>query len=63
LEARIKPMEGVRLRRVDVNSWTSPAATSNGIRQLPTLWLYDGSKRVSTDSDDVVERLTRRARG
>jgi hypothetical protein len=35
----------------------------NGIQELPTLWLYDGGKRLSSKSKDVEERLRRRARG
>jgi hypothetical protein len=63
LEALIKQMDGVRLRRVDVKSWDSPVAVKNSIRELPTLWLYDGGKLVSSNSKDVAERLQRRAHG
>lgn len=61
MEALIRKLDGVRLRRIEVEAWESPVAVENGIRSLPTLWLYDGHDRVSTDARDVLQRLVQRA--
>jgi hypothetical protein len=63
LEALIKKTDGVQLRKIDVPQGGSEAAAANGIRGVPTLWLYDGSKRVSTDAQDVMQRLASKTRG
>lgn len=63
LEALVKRMDGVRLRKIEIPRGPSAVVDQNGIRGVPTLWLYDGGKRVSTDTDDVLQRLTSKARG
>ena len=30
------------------------------LRRLPSLWLYEGDRRVSTDTRDIVARLQTR---
>ena len=47
----------VKLRRVDIGDWHSPVAQQYGIRQLPTLWLYEDGELVSKDSRAVAARL------
>jgi thioredoxin-like negative regulator of GroEL len=49
----------VKLRRVDVGDWQSPVALQYGIRQLPTLWLYEDGELVSKDGREVAARLSR----
>ena len=63
MEALITKLDGVRLRKIDIPRGPSEAAQQNGIRGVPTLWLYDGSKRLSSETQDVMERLMKRARG
>jgi len=43
-----------------IGSWDSAVATEHGIRRLPSLWLYEGDRRVSTDTRDIVARLQTR---
>ena len=53
----------MRLRRIDVPDWDCAVARSNSIRSLPTLWLYDGKRKLRGDVRDVMTRLLERARG
>ncbi len=57
LEARILEMKTIRLRKIDVGAWDSPVAVAHGIRRLPTLMLYDGTRLVSSDTREIVEHL------
>ncbi len=59
----VQRLDGVRLRRIDVPDWDCAVARSNSIRSLPTLWLYDGKRKLSGDVRDVMTRLLERARG
>ena len=47
----------VRLRRVNVKSWTSAVAKQCKIRSLPTLWLYKGSKIVSRKKEEILATI------
>ena len=47
----------VALRKVDIVNWQSDVARQHRIRQIPTLWLYEGQKRVETDSRKVLDRI------
>ena len=57
MEARIRELGTVRLRKIDVESWESPVATAHGIDRLPTLVLYDGKTVVSTDTREILAAL------
>jgi hypothetical protein len=57
LEAAIQKKEGAVLRKVDIKSWSSEAARQHGIQSIPQLWLYDGTKLVTTDGDRVMRWL------
>lgn len=50
--------KNVRLRKIDIASWSSPVAKQFGIRSIPALWLYEGTERVSTDTRDVLNRVS-----
>ena len=50
--------QGVVLRKVDIKSWTSEAARQHGIQSIPQLWLYDGTKLVTSDSGRVMSWLS-----
>ena len=58
LEALAERKKGAVLRVVDIKSWSSEAARQHGIRRIPQLWLYDGTKLVSRDSDATLEWLS-----
>ena len=49
--------DDVRLVVVDVESWGSPVAKQHGIRRLPTVWLFEGEDRVSTDVGSILRAL------
>jgi thioredoxin 1 len=57
LEAAIRERGNVRLRRVNIADWSSPVARQFGIQSIPQLWLHDGTKRVATDTADVLRRI------
>ncbi len=57
MEAIIRKRGTVRLRKSDVVSWDSEVSQQFGIRRLPTLRLYDGTRLVSEDTRDVVRTL------
>ncbi len=57
MEAIIRKRGTVRLRKIDVVSWDSEVSQQFGIRRLPTLRLYDGTRLVSEDTRDVVRTL------
>ena len=59
MEALAKQKTNVKLRKIDIVTWRSAAAKQFNVRQLPTLWLYDGKKRVSTDIGDVFQRVSK----
>ena len=48
----------VNLRRIDIDTWRSPVASQFSIRRLPTVWLYHGNKKVSSDTRDVFNRVS-----
>ncbi|MHC4513770.1 MAG: thioredoxin domain-containing protein [Planctomycetota bacterium] len=58
MEALIRERGTVRLRKIDVVSWDSAVSQQFGIRRLPTLRLYDGTRLVSDDSRHVLRTLT-----
>ncbi len=57
MEAIIRRRGTVRLRKIDVASWHSEVSKQFGIRRLPTLRLYDGTRLVSEDTRHVVRTL------
>lgn len=57
LEAAIRERGNVRLRRVNIRDWSSPVARQYGIESIPQLWLHDGTKRVATDTAEVLRRI------
>jgi thioredoxin 1 len=54
VEAAVEHRDGVVLRQIDIRSWTSEAARQHGIQSIPQLWLYDGTKLVTTDTERVI---------
>jgi hypothetical protein len=61
LEAAVTSKQGVVLRKVDIRSWTSEAARQHGIQSIPQLWLYEGTKLVTTDAASVMRWLAKDA--
>ena len=57
MEALVQDKASCVLRRIDIDTWGSDVARQFGIRSLPTLWLYDGENRVSTDAREVFGRV------
>ena len=57
LEAAVRERGNVRLRRVNIRDWSSPVAQQYGIQSIPQLWLHDGTKRVATDTSEVMRRI------
>ena len=51
--------QDVVLRKVDIRSWTSDAARQHGIRSIPQLWLYEGTRLVTREGEEVMEFLSR----
>ena len=59
MEAIVRERGGLKLRRIDIDQWGSPVAKQYGIRSLPALYLYEGTRLVSQDTSDVLKRITR----
>ena len=59
MEALTHSKTNLKLRRIDIKTWRSEVASQFGIRRLPTLWLYDGTTKVSSDTRDVLEQVRR----
>lgn len=57
MEGLVKQTEGTQLLIIDIDSWSSPVARQYKVNRLPQAWLYEGSERVSTDLQDVFQRL------
>ena len=57
LEALARQHPKIKLRRIDIAEWGSPVARQCGIRSLPTIWLYEDSRLVTKDRDQVMTRL------
>lgn len=57
MEALTNEKQNVRLVRIDIDTWESDVAQQHRIRSLPTLWLYDGTERVSSDVRAVFGRV------
>jgi hypothetical protein len=58
LEARIRQLGTIRLRKIDVASWQSEVARQFKIHRLPTLHLYDGTRLVTSDTGQILRTLT-----
>ncbi len=58
MEALINGKQDCRLLRIDIDQWGSAVASQYGIRRLPTVWLYNGSERVASDTRDVLTRVS-----
>jgi len=43
-------------------AWDSPVGKQHDITSLPTLWLYDGKKRISADQAQIMAFLSKPAR-
>jgi len=57
LEARIKELNTVRLRKVNIVKWGSDVAKQHGINSLPSLHLYDGNELESKSGPAVLAAL------
>ena len=57
MEALINDKQACKLLRIDIDKWGSAVARQYVIRSLPTLWLYDGTTRVTTNTGDVLSRV------
>ena len=57
VEALVRKKEGARLLVVDIDSWGSDVAKQYTVTSLPALWLYEDGKRVSTDGQQILDRL------
>jgi len=58
LEALIRKLGTVRLRKIDVVSWQSEVSKQFHIRRLPRLHLYDGTRLVTDDTRQVLQTLS-----
>ena len=43
-------------------AWDSPVGKQHNISSLPTLWLYDGKKRISADRGTIMSFLAKTTR-
>jgi hypothetical protein len=57
VEALINEKKTTRLRIVELPRAGGPVAGQFKIRSVPTLWLYEGTERVSTSVQDIMGRL------
>ena len=57
MEALISDKQACKLLRIDIDKWGSAVARQYAIRSLPTLWLYDGTTRITTNTGDVLSRV------
>ena len=48
----------VRLRKIDIDEWSSPVAQQYDIRSIPHLRLYEGRKLVTKDTQEIMRHLT-----
>ncbi len=60
MEATIRRLGTINLRRIDVRDWDSAVANQHGIRSLPTLALYDGDELVSDDKREILDMISGR---
>ncbi|MEM9382605.1 MAG: hypothetical protein AAGB93_21815 [Planctomycetota bacterium] len=49
MEGLARSNDSLRLRKIDVGSWSSPVARQHGIESLPSLVLYEGDRLVTSD--------------
>ena len=59
MESLIRTKQNVQLRRIDINTWNSQVARQFGIRRLPTVWLFNGTEKVTTDRNKALARITK----
>lgn len=57
MEGLIRKKGTVALRKVDIARWNSEVAEQFGIRSIPQLWLYEGTRQVSRDSRRILDQL------
>ena len=57
MEALISDKQSCRVLRIDIDKWGSAVARQYAIRSLPTLWLYDGTTRVTTNTGEALSRV------
>ena len=58
MEALINQKQSTRLIRIDIDKWGSPVANQYGINRLPTVWLYNGTNKVASDTRAVLAEVT-----
>jgi hypothetical protein len=58
LEALARQHPQVKLRIVDIGSWSSAVARQHAIRSLPTLWLYEDGELFSKDRREIGDKLS-----
>ncbi len=58
MDALARSKSNVNLRRIDIVSWQSAVSREFGIRRLPTVWLYDGTSKVSSSPTDIFRRIS-----
>ena len=52
-----KKNDALRLRKIDIGTWSSPVARQHGSRGLPSLVLYEGDRLVASDTRAVLAKL------
>lgn len=57
LEALLRALGTIRLRRIRMPGRSTPVAAQFGIRRVPTLHLYDGFELIEDDAQRVLEIL------
>ncbi|HMQ23950.1 MAG TPA: thioredoxin family protein [Planctomycetota bacterium] len=59
LEGLAKASSRIRLRKIDLSdrSAAGPVASQHGVRGIPMLVLFDGTREVSRDARTVLEKL------
>ena len=57
LMSLIHAKQSVALRRIDIVSWDSPVARQHDIQALPQLHLYDGTRLITSNRNEVMAIL------
>ncbi len=58
MEAVIRRLGTINLRRIDIRDWSSPVAKQHKINSIPRLVLYDGDELLSDDKQEIVRMIT-----
>ncbi|MCA8969680.1 MAG: thioredoxin family protein [Planctomycetes bacterium] len=59
LEGLVQKIDGLRLRKIDVSdrSAAGPVVQQHGVRAVPMLVLYEGTRELSRDTRTIMMKL------